>query len=1143
VPQSTSIQASETFTVEAWIYAEMWQNLLYKGTVLSNFDNSSTDNGFDLRAGANGQAEFSIIIGDQQVVVTTPELMELKTWYHLSAVYNGSLLNLYINGDLAATKELSGTINAFTGNLNFASAPAFTGRMFNGKIDEVRIWNTVRTISEIRNNINASFMGNESGLVAYWKMDENSGSTIADATSNANNGTLNNMDETAWSENFTCWFNEPDMEIKSLLSPSSGNNLTATEAIKIKLKNNSIADFPAFSVAYTINDGTPVTENISEGLSVLEELDFTFSQTADLSEYGSYIIKVYTTYESDVNHNNDTLKLVIQHYSEEINYALDFDGINDYVQIPHNEKLMPTTALTLEAWINANAWADQAWAGTIIGKDGDTDNGQGGTDASGYVLRCGANGTASFVATADGWNEIVSAPLMKTGKWYHLAAVYNGSSIKLYINGVLQSSKAATSAMTPNDFDVYLGECPGFNGRRFNGKIDEVRIWDIARSEEELVNNMNTRLSGNEAGLVAYYPLNEGSSSTTIQDVSLNAFNGNLSNMDPETDWVNGFEPMSNDIGIAGLVTPVNSNEWTHHEKVTVKIKNFGFNAVSNFDIVYILNDGQEVRETYTGSVPARSTVNYTFETPVNIALEDEVEINLFTDFTDDNDVNNDEQNYTVFQNDMVSLMDKELHNFGNAGQTHRKTVYLPQDVDKYEQILLYIDLNCPTYGCDPWDQAGNIKVKKDGMEYEIGRFVTPYGKACGPWAIDVTDFKSILQGEIELTSYIQVWGASGWLVSLDLEYIEGETVPENKYSKIDYLWNTDYQVYGDPNISYDQAEIATTIESQTKAAHIRLTTTGHGQGNTNNAAEFSEMTHYIWVDGSETFEQHLWKDDCNQNPCSPQNGTWQHSRAGWCPGQEVTPNTFNLENYFTPGEDIMLDYVLQDYTNELNTGYNSGSHTEPYYRIHGFIISESNAPYTDITDIGVSNINSPVSGSLFSDTETVSIDITNYGTLPISNFDVGFYTDLDKKVKRETVDQTIQPGETITYTFTQTANLSGEAFLHLFAGTFLNSDKKLNNDFSYVAVNDGTGFEDSKNDFNIKLIPNPNNGIFSIKTTNDFKIETVSVYSVNGMEILNKEAWNPNRVDLDLTKFGSGMYFINVKTNKGYKYDKVIIQ
>jgi hypothetical protein len=96
-------------------------------------------------------------------------------------------------------------------------------------------------------------------------------------------------------------------------------------------------------------------------------------------------------------------------------------------------------------------------------------------------------------------------------------------------------------------------------------------------------------------------------------------------------------------------------------------------------------------------------------------------------------------------------------------------------------------------------------------------------------------------------------------------------------------------------------------------AATLKLVSTGHGWGdlNTSNAAEFYDATHHIWVNGVQTFEQHNWYD-CNPNPdaCQPQNGTWYHNRAGWCPGAIAQWYDYNMTPYVA-GSTVELKYVF----------------------------------------------------------------------------------------------------------------------------------------------------------------------------------------------------------------------------------------
>ncbi len=71
----------------------------------------------------------------------------------------------------------------------------------------------------------------------------------------------------------------------------------------------------------------------------------------------------------------------------------------------------------------------------------------------------------------------------------------------------------------------------------FPGQIDEVRVWSVARTAEQIREDMCKTLTGNEAGLSAYYRLDQIDGLTTY-DLTSNANNGTLTNMDPSTDWV-----------------------------------------------------------------------------------------------------------------------------------------------------------------------------------------------------------------------------------------------------------------------------------------------------------------------------------------------------------------------------------------------------------------------------------------------------------------------------------------------------------------------------------------------------------------------------------------------------------------------------
>jgi hypothetical protein len=146
------------------------------------------------------------------------------------------------------------------------------------------------------------------------------------------------------------------------------------------------------------------------------------------------------------------------------------------------------------------------------------------------------------------------------------------------------------------------------------------------------------------------------------------------------------------------------------------------------------------------------------------------------------------------------------------------------------------------------------------------------------------------------------------------------------------------------------------------EAVYLRMTTTGHGQGNTDNAAEFSYRVHEIHLDGEMEFLHDFWRSDCESNSCSPQNGTWQYDRAGFCPGDKVLHDDFYLAANLFYGDTIKFDYVLEDYMNFCSPNnpscvdgttcpqcnYNNNGHTEPFYFIASQLIIHSDSYHSN---------------------------------------------------------------------------------------------------------------------------------------------------------------------------------------------------
>ncbi|MCR9153834.1 MAG: T9SS type A sorting domain-containing protein [Bacteroidetes bacterium] len=224
--------------------------------------------------------------------------------------------------------------------------------------------------------------------------------------------------------------------------------------------------------------------------------------------------------------------------------GLSFDGIDDRVDCGNNSSLqLSGSAITLEAWIYPTAWASQVWQGNIINKENNSPD-------YGYMLRCGAGGALNFNIGGGSWNELSSpANTLSLNTWQHVAGSYDGSMIRLYVNGFLVDSQSVSASFSSALQELTIGNWSNDNSRGFSGIIDEVRIWNYARNRSELFNAMNTEFCTVPSGLVAYYQLNEGlaaqpnSGVTNASDLSANANSGSLVNFalsGNSSNWVNG---------------------------------------------------------------------------------------------------------------------------------------------------------------------------------------------------------------------------------------------------------------------------------------------------------------------------------------------------------------------------------------------------------------------------------------------------------------------------------------------------------------------------------------------------------------------------------------------------------------------------
>ena len=250
--------------------------------------------------------------------------------------------------------------------------------------------------------------------------------------------------------------------------------------------------------------------------------------------------------------------------------------------------------------------------------------------------------------------------------------------------------------------------------------------------------------------------------------------------------------------------------------------------------------------------------------------------------------------------------------------------------------VGMWLQLDCPENGlCDHWDRSGSVQLvlNPDAPEdepretVELLRHITPYRVGMCQF-VDITPLAHLLKGPQTLNSWIDTWvgpghaEGEGWRVSVSFFFYPGQ---RNTADEVINIWGrrsiTVGEIEPDVNVESQIAPTSFTIPSDAKQVLAHLVTTGHSFGNTLNCAEFCEMRHDIVIDGAIVESINPWRQDCPQNPVSPQYGTWEYPRNGWCPGAVALGDIVDITAAVTPGQthEVDLNVLLsngQEYDN-----------------------------------------------------------------------------------------------------------------------------------------------------------------------------------------------------------------------------------
>ncbi len=466
------------------------------------------------------------------------------------------------------------------------------------------------------------------------------------------------------------------------------------------------------------------------------------------------------------------------------------------------------------------------------------------------------------------------------GEWNYWAFTKNATTgvMRIYLNGDLwHEGTAMTREFDEIDIFKIASNANGFG--RYDGSIDNFSVWNRELSSLEIEYPMRNDYLTNKTsqlwnGLLFYYDMNN-IINNTIPDITGNGNDGTA----------HGYpEFRSHSIG----KTIVSGD----YERKLRPIVTFVKGEFSDNVII----EKKEVNVVREYPVPHDEVYLYDYESPNKVIPASELK--AFSD-----KIKEPTEVLTVYPANIP------IYSYDEFGAVIDSVVAIATDSLLKENIEYYSPV----------------------VDYEIHRFITPYGinLDLGPdgftWVEDVSDFEPLLHGNVKLRA-----GNQQELIDLKFLFIKG--TPARKVKSVQTLWSSggSYEsIVKDNNISY----VVITPNEEASMFKAKTRASGHGfagPANTDNCSEFCKRTHRLYLGNEGLFEWEGWKE-CGDNPVFPQGGTWQIDRSDWCPGATVNTYDHEITTYVEPGVTTEMDYEIDNpaqfvpYGNYVFTGYMIG--------------------------------------------------------------------------------------------------------------------------------------------------------------------------------------------------------------------------
>ncbi len=456
VPDGNSLDAS-TFTFESWIKNNIDDSNILYNRIASKKINWDDADGWTIEINGinSGGAGEITVLGSGRSFNRIQVLPAWdQNWHHLVVVFSGSTAFIYLDG---VYKGVSNINNIVSNNFNISIGRLGAGsNFFNGIIDEAKIYNQALSAEEIMAEYQA-------------------GTRTSDIT-------------------------PPSIAINS---PTNGQAFTTSTITVSGTASDNIGlskvEVKVGSEAWQLASGTTswnTTVNLASGSNTI------YARATDASGNikETSIIVTYNSAQSNLTANwnfNEGTGTIASDSSGNANNgmingatwttgkfgsALQFDGVNSYVNVPDSNSL-DASIFTFESWIKNNIDDSNILNNRVASKKINWD------DADGWSIEInginsGGAGEITVLGSGRSYNSVQVLPAWDQN-WHHLAIVFSASTAFVYFDGVYKGVSNINNIVS-NNVNISIGRL-GAGSNFFNGIIDEAKIYDQALSAEEIM--------------------------------------------------------------------------------------------------------------------------------------------------------------------------------------------------------------------------------------------------------------------------------------------------------------------------------------------------------------------------------------------------------------------------------------------------------------------------------------------------------------------------------------------------------------------------------------------------------------------------------------------------------------------------------